>query len=78
MIDNNLPQMLTLRQLAEYRFITVVSFRLAKRRLEMAIATQGASPELDDMIVKCRQLLDTVEEIDDCVREYFVAHGRIN
>ena len=80
MINNNLQQMLTLNQLAEYRYVTVISFRIAKRRLEAAIIVQGqgASPELDDLMVKCKLLLDTIEEIDACLREYFAVNGRLN
>jgi len=79
-INNNLQQMLTLHQLAEYRFVTVISFRLAKRKLEAAIIVQGqgASPELDDLMVKCKMFLDTIEEIDACIREYFAVNGRLN
>ena len=80
MINNNLQQMLTLQQLAEYRFVTVISFRLAKRKLEAAITVefQGSSPELDDLMMKCKMLVDTIEEIDACLRKYFVANGRLN
>jgi hypothetical protein len=78
MIDNNLPQMLTLKQLADYRYLMMIKFRVEKHRLELSIANKGASPELDDMIVKCRMLLDTIEEIDQSIREYFCTHGRLN
>lgn len=71
-------QQLTLKELAEKRFLYTISFRVAKIRLDQELVINHDSPEVHELMTKCDHLLKEIRAIDDCFMAYFRETGRLN
>jgi len=78
MKTSSLEQLITLRQLAEYRYVVLVSFKIAKIRIERELATKGLTPEFEELCEKSKTLLETLHEIDATFAAYFKCDGSLN
>ena len=78
MMNATFDQMITIIRLAEQRIIYVISFKIAKIRLERAWVANDDQEAVDDLTQKCAELLATIHEIDDCFAEYYISTGRLN